>query len=1054
MNIRKAFVLSVWGIVWAWSIMFVAAKELQIDLSNAIQHITTVVISTGENRATLSSDNVWNLKVDTNNFIIWNGNTIKESAKGSAIMWWSGNVISWWNNNAILTGESNQISGTNQVIWWWKNNKITDGQNSVIAWWENNTVSAMNSVIIWNNSKVNWANNITIWQNNNVQGQNNVVMWSWWTTSAQSWFLWAGWKGQGVSGAFVVYANSGMAVNTSAVAWFAKVSIWAPLIVSTWDTASIECNSEYVGTLKLVKKYGNLVKKYGNDENSDFKNQMCLCSCNASWWTSLGGNKQCDVPCKNEREFYNPSTNDVDWICGSGLLLQNWTYTWNACLSGYKLIMDSFVLKGERKDNKAVLYWSCQKDEWKTKSCSQNLDNYKCVKNDSYKVFSWDMWLIPVHAHWNNNILPNKSVSVQYNTWNKSALCSFSCNDGYTWVNDNWYDCKKQCTGFDGKKVDHGGTLTWYSSANPICNTECKANTFKCVDGNWQLDGKIIDLKYYYATCKTQTWHIVIPSAQNRDDDAECTTSQNQGTETTIDHWSEMVDDEMRVDTRVDVAPSASEQSASSMGVYPGASSTAQNNINPLAWESSAWLAPIWMDPLPIGNGLWPVQPTSSQYTAGKCDLSASNDRIQKVFSGGAKPSDITTSYLSQTCRQYNANWMFCETWVVQELYVCKTWHHWEGNKCVKDTCAPGTLYGTGSYKVNNTWVVCTTVQGLHRTWSVGSKTYACDASATCTSAWWKLKENCVRIRELCPLNNWTWWSNGEKCINESTFISNSYKAFSNGEVDFSYKCSRKRFLWFNKIDTCYGYCPSNMKWNTSKESCACPSNMKWDTSRERCVCEWNKVWNGSSCECPTGMEWNSSENKCTPPIPNKLCLENNLDDNKTVDENNISWILCTTGAKLSQNAQWNTWTKTIEWKCEWRGKRENCSVSCDDMTKNSTLHNAYCANPDPDPLCWTEKWTCINGWTLSGNINTNNNIHTWTCKKGTQSQSCGCEVLVEWNSRCPNNYELQSDWKCKYMPKYCALKKKEQGWYTRWIHANSYCFWRSMHGEVVKMLL
>ncbi len=113
------------------------------------------------------------------------------------------------------------------------------------------------------------------------------------------------------------------------------------------------------------------------------------------------------------------------------------SHTGNACSGDYKLIEDSFLLSGQREDNMAKLWWACQDDYGKTVSCSKTFD-YKCVKNNGYKPFTNQAEddLIPQHAKWNNNVLPNTGMQVSY-SGDKRVVCSFSCEDGYSWEFDN-----------------------------------------------------------------------------------------------------------------------------------------------------------------------------------------------------------------------------------------------------------------------------------------------------------------------------------------------------------------------------------------------------------------------------------------------------------------------------------------------------------------------------------------------------------------------------------------------------------------------------------------
>ena len=978
MKLHKAIVLSAWWVALIWWVLF-AAKNLQTDLDNAVQTIWSVTISTWWNSATLSWDSAWNLNIRTNNFIIKNGSISNSS--WSSIFWWTGNQISNSKNSTIVAWENNQISSTtNSFIWGGSGNKITAWENNAIPWWNSNTINGSHSVIVWNSNSLSWAHNAIVWQNNEIQWwAYSVVMWSGGTLSTSNSFLWSsGNKAVNLNQNDVFAVMWKMAVNTWNLKWNAWLHIWAPLIVSTWENTNIACNSNLKWSLKLVKKYDS-------NDNSSFKNQMCLCSCNGSGWTSVENSKFCEKPCTAETHYVEEPDNgwcgDVDKVSFS---ITGWvTNKDNACSENYKLIEDSFLLSGQREDNMAKLWWACQNEYGKTVSCSKTFE-YKCVKNSSYTKFTS---IIPANAQWNNNVLPNSQKPVEHSS-TKSDICSFSCDKWYSWVDDGWYDCFKQCDWHNNTKKNHNEEVNVYNTAEPICYNDCnKAKvTLICKNGQWKDKGNNndVDYKSYSQTCKTQKWYEVYTYSYPRSDYISQGLTKwacNLTKYTTIAEWKRWI---------VWYQPSIVNGSleAYCYQYY-------KNYQNDMECDSNRGEEYLY-----VCNNSYHWDTEEENCVKNQCDpLNRHSSTSNITYSTGS----INVGSSVPLEKQWNE--ITCHAnFHCNDNPKSMTWNWSLG----QETCfCNATTDLPSGVKVDENTVVNYTKDGRE-----------CTQKYKCTTNWWEKDgdENCppippVKLCQWTESSPWTWnsdeswactWGAEAELLNSNPIW----------KRNFQYPCTKSN----GGFEICYWECPNTDQiWNGSEcvdtgwKCTNIPSNatlitgsntgLTWDTPSTL----FNSVQDARNIKCAYVCNscYKRSGNQCEPDTSNQ-CNPKCGTGNSVNDYNSTKYgNLCVGTDLTTPSAAW-WWPTAVDddeakytWACSGVGQCTGTCLGGEVWDNNLKI----CHNPIPDTKkCSINIWECINEKRETTNVDSidKNSYTTWTC----WLQTC---------AKCKNGYEYQT---------------------------------------------
>lgn len=427
----------------------VSSKELKIDINNAIQTVQNIILFSWINEWKLTVEDS-KLKIFWDNFVINSGNEIRNS-KDSSILWWNENVIDWWKASLILWWRWNNIEANNSFIWWWSGNNVySESTGSVIMWWDYNVIKAENSVAIWNSNQVNGSNSVVIWNNSNVylNMSHSVAMWSGAIVNWNNSFLWSDWIDEvalNEDNVFVVMSQNGMVVWDIDVDEDAKLNIWWSFVILTGEAdKNIQCGNE---------KWAWIVKMVDRDNIPD---QKCLCSCNGENWISMFWNGQCETICKWYSTELHPGCPVWKWISKflswDGIEYFSW-----ACLS-WAVIEWSYYLTWD------TVYWVCQSQNGNVTTCS-------------YK--SECKWNIPEHAKINNNIVPSIDLldddsarNYAYNE-DKSQICSYSCDEWYTYQDPN--KCMSVCNKTN-RICNFWDLIKWPATLEQEYIYECKYN--------------------------------------------------------------------------------------------------------------------------------------------------------------------------------------------------------------------------------------------------------------------------------------------------------------------------------------------------------------------------------------------------------------------------------------------------------------------------------------------------------------------------------------------------------------------------------------------------
>jgi hypothetical protein len=141
-------------------------------------------------------------------------------------------------------------------------------------------------------------------------------------------------------------AQNWAVINRDKAHSFAKLTLWWPLVLSDSDNQSnIQCGQwQWWGIIKM--------------EKSD-KKQLCLCSCDGSWWNSMFSYGACLNVCTPTQPECGT---EINRIC------ENWitSYSWS-CINGnvVEWTWAYFV------DKNNIVHRSCQTNDGQVKSsCS------------------------------------------------------------------------------------------------------------------------------------------------------------------------------------------------------------------------------------------------------------------------------------------------------------------------------------------------------------------------------------------------------------------------------------------------------------------------------------------------------------------------------------------------------------------------------------------------------------------------------------------------------------------------------------------------------------
>ena len=355
--------------IWLWQAGVLEAKDIGMDLTNAIQHIVNVKLIGGWGSVLKNAGGSRLVWIETNNFILSKdetSNTINSSST-SNILWWAGNQINGWTASTVLWWQDNVNKGKYSTILWWKWNKIgekgTAPQSSTIVWWTDNRVDWNNSVVVgWSSNKVNWNNSAVLWTNSEANWDNSVALWKSSINNAKNSFLWTDDTHNDAlpdttENVFVVNSERWMVVNANQPNPLAQLTIGWSLVIDKVigsDDKAIDplptCNSTYKWVVKVVE---------GDN------NHTCFCSCDGNgFWHSLYGQWQCDKLCNTnpkraecfksgETAKYKVCSDRYEWSCNEYSKPVTWKWSF-------------FV------DSEGVAYWSCQTDAWDIVNCQSS----------------------------------------------------------------------------------------------------------------------------------------------------------------------------------------------------------------------------------------------------------------------------------------------------------------------------------------------------------------------------------------------------------------------------------------------------------------------------------------------------------------------------------------------------------------------------------------------------------------------------------------------------------------------------------------------------------
>ena len=343
-NYSKRCLWLIWWILLSSILcLVVSAVNVNIDISNAVQHINAVkLISNSENNEVIISKIGSNLvNVETNsNIILGNENAIEESNENSTILWWSNNNVGKWKFSTIIAWLENNISGEwegNTILGWYENN--IKGQNSVIAGGKWNYIEwNASSIVWWENNNIMWNHSVTVGKNNSVTWNLSVAMW---INSYVSWnnsFLWSDSTRSDVLEAdnvFAIVSQNWMVVNSNTSNPNAKLTLWWSLVVASNDKdQDIVCEWwTWAGIVKAVLT----------------GDQYCLCSCDGQWRNSMFWGGICKSICNG----------DTQPICGTGVsLIHSWSsYMFEWSCEQWNIVEWTWAYWLD-KDN--LLHWACQ----------------------------------------------------------------------------------------------------------------------------------------------------------------------------------------------------------------------------------------------------------------------------------------------------------------------------------------------------------------------------------------------------------------------------------------------------------------------------------------------------------------------------------------------------------------------------------------------------------------------------------------------------------------------------------------------------------------------
>lgn len=451
MKISKAVYLVMWwAIISSMWVMAVSAKNLENDLNNALQHISTVKFIpenvSDSMEATLGKTpkkGTRTMSIVTPNFVLTQSGNLKNDITDSTlssistILWWVKNKISSnWNVwDTILAWSGNSITSSKySTILWWEENSIKNCDYSTILWWKGNRVEKGTSscqdsnVIGWSNNEAKWSHSTVVWNNSSVEWNYSVAMWSGSKVKANNSFLWTDgnhWNEVLTdSDVFAVVSERWMVINTGKAHDLAQLTIWGPLVV--WAGTDFACNSSTKWSLRVI-----------NYDNS----MVCFCSCDGSGWNSLYDRWRCSDQCKSNDRLPVCWT-DVFKICSVDLTSgESYYYSWTCKVWEVVMWTWSYLVD---KDNK--VHWSCQTEAGNITGCVAEVSETVWTCQEPVGCEG----TLPENAQlWDGAAaLPRDSLTnhYRYEYSSSSGPCKFKCKDNFTW-NSTTNRCEWNTTG-------------------------------------------------------------------------------------------------------------------------------------------------------------------------------------------------------------------------------------------------------------------------------------------------------------------------------------------------------------------------------------------------------------------------------------------------------------------------------------------------------------------------------------------------------------------------------------------------------------------------------
>ena len=459
MKFSKEGLLTITGLLVIWGVTLMtttSAKDLKIDLTNAIQHIGSVefIKKWVEWKVSISATSDGKLNVSWDNLIFTNSsNNSISSSEQSYILWWSSNKIETSTGSTIIAWNANEIKDAELSVIGWGQRNTVKGNYSVIAGWFDNSIaqdSSYSSILWWAGNALKWNYSSIVWNNNSLIGNNSVIFGSRWNLNANSSFLWSDGKGNNSlneSNVFAVLSENGMVINSNQANSNAQLTIWWSLRIAenVEKDNQVECqNGKWKWILKVMPK-------------NDGSNQKCFCSCNGNSWDSMFGDGRCEWVCKW----------GLEPICGttvSSKKVGEDFYMSGSC-NQWKVVewSGSYYVSNNWKNNKSTLHWTCQTDDWQTKACSGDIVGY------DYKPVP-ECKNLPANAVPNNEKIPSYNMNYRY-SMNVDVVCSFKCKAGYRW-NQSKQICESTTTTFQCIWTEpSNATLVAWSDQNLTANT-------------------------------------------------------------------------------------------------------------------------------------------------------------------------------------------------------------------------------------------------------------------------------------------------------------------------------------------------------------------------------------------------------------------------------------------------------------------------------------------------------------------------------------------------------------------------------------------------------